>query len=84
MYGNQFGFVCPECDSDENITIQAVQYVEAQLLPDGTTDNGGDIEWEDDSHASCGCGWHGEVKDLIVRPEWKSDNFAAPFHSDPE
>lgn len=65
--GNQHGYRCPACKSGEDLKIQAVQRVEARLYPDGTDDDGGDIEWKSTSLAWCiDCNWAGQVRDLIV------------------
>jgi hypothetical protein len=62
--GNQFGYKCPKCGSDEHLSIQITTWT--NLFPDGC-DSGGDSEWEHNSQAVCGnhnCDWSGVVRDL--------------------
>ena len=62
---NQFDIKCPLCGSDESIDIAATVWV--RLVPDGTDvyeARDGDQTWDDDSPATCGCGWDGIVGDL--------------------
>ena len=65
--GNQHGYRCPHCRSGEDLSIDAVVTVVARLMVDGTDNDGGDTEWDDESGAYCGaCNWAGTVKDLIT------------------
>lgn len=75
---NQFGYMCPNCGSQDELYIQAVKYVEVSLEPDGTDDDGGDTEWESTSTARCSnCGWSGTVGDFITPlNEDEQENFA--------
>lgn len=63
--GNQHGLHCPNCGSSRSVNICTEQM--AKLTPDGT-DEHGDVEWTDNSYASCGewrCDWTGIVDQLI-------------------
>lgn len=62
---NQFDFVCPNCGDDDTIDITAS--IDVRLTYDGTDADesmNGNHEWDDDSPASCECGWSGTVADL--------------------
>jgi hypothetical protein len=62
---NSFNYACPSCKGTDSIDIAAQVFV--RLVPDGTDcdlSRDGDHTWEDDSPATCGCGWVGTVKDL--------------------
>ena len=53
---------CPNCGDDDDLTIEAVRRLDVRLYPDGTDDDGGDTEWDDNSGCSCGkCNWSGTV-----------------------
>lgn len=63
--GNPWGLHCPECGSSRSVNICTEQM--ARLGPEGT-DEHGDIEWNDNSYASCsegGCDWTGIVDQLV-------------------
>jgi hypothetical protein len=61
--GNQFGYLCPKCGKGDWLHVTAS--VSVTLVYDGTEDDDGCREWDDDSPASCGnCAWDGQVKDL--------------------
>lgn len=62
--GNQHGYLCPECEAGDGLTIEATIQVQARLMPDGVDDEGGDTEWDDTSRVRCDCGWIGMVGDL--------------------
>lgn len=56
---------CPKCKGTATIDVQALVYV--RLLRDGTdTDASGseEREWNDESAASCACGFQGKVYDF--------------------
>lgn len=66
---NQFDYECPSCGSDDEIDI--VAKVAVRLVHDGTDadmSRDGSHEWDDESPASCGCGWEGKVIELD--PNW--------------
>jgi RecJ-like exonuclease len=64
---NDFGLICPQCKTGDQIDIQAAVWV--RLCPDGTdvtAAENGDHEWEDDDRALCAaCGHEGTVKFAI-------------------
>lgn len=60
--GNQFGYVCPHCGNGDGLYITAA--VTVSLWPDGTDATDSDTEWDDNSPASCKCGWAGKVSDF--------------------
>ena len=63
--GNDHGLQCPKCKQGDSLQIQVTRW--ANLLPNGTDDEAGDTEWDDESEAQCtGCVWEGRVKDLLV------------------
>jgi hypothetical protein len=71
---NQFGYECPECGEDDTIDITAK--VDVRLTEDGTDadeSRDGSHEWDEDSPASCGCGWQGKVADLETNYEEESE-----------
>ena len=58
--GNQFGYLCPKCGKGDYLHVTILRSV--SLLPDGTEDDSGGSEFEDDSPATCGhCDWSGKV-----------------------
>ena len=63
--GNGHGCTCPMCHSGENLQIQVSRFVE--LWPDGTGDDDGNSEWDDNSFAKCAsCDWAGTVADFVT------------------
>lgn len=63
-----FNLVCPECASDEDLSVEVPVW--CNLTEDGTSinDDGEDAEWEDESPCRCSCGWLGKVSDATVMP----------------
>ncbi|MCB5177591.1 hypothetical protein [Microvirga lenta] len=65
--GNQHGYQCPGCGSDEELAIRAEIWT---ALEPGGSDTEGDTPdhdhgWGDDADAACmKCGWQGKVVDL--------------------
>ena len=55
---------CPECHSDEDLTITAS--VRVKLVKDGTEDASDGHEWNDNSPTSCSCGFMGKVIDFAI------------------
>lgn len=79
MPGNNHGYHCPKCGSDENIKIVAQTWV--RLSSDGT-DGGGDMEWDDESRAACDsddCWWYGKVKELAIQEEEDEDDLSEGY-----
>jgi rubredoxin len=64
--GNQFGYLCPKCKQGDKLSVVVQAW--AKMLPDGT-DADGDQEWDENSGASCGCGWEGKIRDLTKLPD---------------
>ena len=59
---------CPKCGSDEDIQVSAMIWI--TLTEDGTEDNGGGTEWDNESLCVCGkCGHSAKVKDFECEPE---------------
>ena len=71
MVGNQFGYLCPECKSGENLYITAL--VTVALVPDGCDTGDSHTEWDKESHAWCGCGWKGKVKDFAQAENFEEE-----------
>ena len=68
--GNQFGYLCPNCNQGDNLSVVAL--VSVELCPDGT-DADGNHEWDDSSMASCSCGWQGKVSDFKQAENFEGD-----------
>jgi predicted RNA-binding Zn-ribbon protein involved in translation (DUF1610 family) len=59
----EWEMACPKCGSDEDIQVSAMIWI--TLTEDGTEDNGGDTEWDNESLCLCGkCGHSGIVRDF--------------------
>ena len=72
--GNQHGFQCPECGAGDCLSIFATIGVKARLTTDGCDYDGGDVEWDDDSTATCGqCDWVGLVEHLRTAVNFKPE-----------
>lgn len=57
------GMRCPDCGQNDSFNI--VGTAEFDVSDDGTGSDFTDVEWHDDSKASCpDCGWHGTVGSL--------------------
>jgi hypothetical protein len=63
--GNQYGFLCPNCDKGTEILITA--NAEVLLTPTGTDIDSGTVPvWNSTSFVDClYCGWAGKVGDLV-------------------
>ena len=60
--GNRFGYVCPVCGSDRDISVQLVRAT-VLLLPDNELV--ATLAFSQGDPASCfACGWYGAVADL--------------------
>ncbi len=68
--GNQFGYLCPKCKQGDSLSVTFIGTCE--LVPDGTED-AGNHEWDDESAASCGCGWGGTVKDFEQAEDFEEE-----------
>jgi hypothetical protein len=63
--GNQYGYLCPNCDKGTEILITA--NAEVLLTPTGTDiDSSTAPGWNNSSFVDClNCGWAGTVGDLL-------------------
>lgn len=61
------GWWCPKCRNVEHrLCIHDVR-VTVEIDADGqSAEADGDLEWEDDNPAQCGCGWFGKVRDCVL------------------
>ena len=56
---------CPKCGEDTDLLILALSTV--RLLPDGTEDVGGGVDWSGNSSMLCrACGFPGKAHDFYI------------------
>jgi len=60
--GNQFGYLCPVCGNGDGLYVAAT--INVSLWPEGTDAADSDTECDDQSPASCSCGWKGKVSNF--------------------
>jgi hypothetical protein len=62
------GMKCPSCGRDDRLFVAAL--IDVLLTPDGTSYEGGDHEWGDESVCMCRhCNWLGVVKTARVKED---------------
>lgn len=74
----EWNMCCPSCGEDDEIDITA--QISVRLFSDGTdpdASRNGDLEWDDTSTASCGCGFSGTVADFDTQSAAKAAHLAA-------
>lgn len=64
----EWNMECPECHDDSHIEISALIWVELHV--DGTSEEGSDHEWDNDSAAKCtACDYGGNVGEFQIKKE---------------
>jgi phage FluMu protein Com len=64
------GIRCPGCKQEDELMIELL--VSVRITDDGTEDQGGDYEWDDNSPCSCPkCKFLGTIKDFQVESQPK-------------